>query len=231
MDNGIICPPGTIKYKVKQGDTPEKIAKKFGLNIADLLLYNKRISPHRLAIGQELCIPTRNFGCPNGRFYTIQAGDTLTSISKNNGLFLKDILEANPYLNPNYYEAGQVICIPEMPMCPEGSTSYVLHKGEDIVEVLKKFSLSLQALSDYNAGKNIANAREGDEICIPDARPGVLCPGGRLYTFKEGDTLESVALEYGLTTKSIMIQNPGLMPADFVPGRTVCLPLFMTTGE
>jgi LysM repeat protein len=46
-----------IKYRVNRGDTPAKIAKKFGINLDDLLAFNGLRKNESLKVGQTIKIP------------------------------------------------------------------------------------------------------------------------------------------------------------------------------
>ncbi len=53
----------------------------------------------------------------------------------------------------------------------------------------------------------------------------VVCPrGATAYTWKEGDTLESVALDRGITAQSMTLANPDTDFNTLAPGSTVCIP-------
>ena len=51
--------------------------------------------------------------CKYGTFYTIRRGETLSVIAGRCGICLAELLNMNPYLNPAYYLAGQVIIVPK----------------------------------------------------------------------------------------------------------------------
>ena len=47
-------------YKIVKGDSFVKIAKKFGVNVFDLMKANPTVSPKRMKIGQQIVIPKNN---------------------------------------------------------------------------------------------------------------------------------------------------------------------------
>lgn len=49
-----------LKYIVKKGDTLEKIAKKFGINMKELMQINNLKNKDKLIIGKEILIPSNN---------------------------------------------------------------------------------------------------------------------------------------------------------------------------
>ena len=50
--------------------------------------------------------------CPNGFLYTIQPGDTYFLLAQRFGTTVAAIQAANPGVDPNNLQIGQVICIP-----------------------------------------------------------------------------------------------------------------------
>ena len=52
-------PPALRRHKVKNGDTPSSIARKYGVPLSRFLSANPGLKPTKLSIGQELKIPPR----------------------------------------------------------------------------------------------------------------------------------------------------------------------------
>jgi peptidoglycan DL-endopeptidase LytF len=52
-----------------------------------------------------------------------------------------------------------------------------------------------------------------------------VCPGGRIYTIKAGDTLFSLARRFNTTVQAIITANPGLNPNALQIGEQICLPI------
>ncbi|MFW5647761.1 MAG: LysM peptidoglycan-binding domain-containing protein, partial [Candidatus Alkaliphilus sp. MAG34] len=79
---------------------------------------NPNVDPNRLQIGQVICIPgtepTPQGKCPSGTSeYTIKSGDTFFTLAKRFNTTVEAIQRANPGVNPNNLQIGQVICIPK----------------------------------------------------------------------------------------------------------------------
>ena len=59
----------------------------------------------------------------------------------------------------------------------------------------------------------------------PDTSNQVICPrGASAYIWKEGDTLESVARDRGITAQSMTLANPDVDFNTLAAGSTVCIP-------
>ena len=108
------CPNG-MPYTVKAGDSFFLIARTFGVSLDSLLAANPGVNPDRLFIGQVICVPTGTPtpSCPAGTFaYTIRSGDTFFTLAQRFNTTVTAIQNANPNVNPNSLQIGQVICIP-----------------------------------------------------------------------------------------------------------------------
>lgn len=106
------CPGGTI-YTIKPGDTFYAIAKAYKIDVNALIKANPNVNPNNLQIGQQICIPaSAPAPCPGGTAYTIVAGDTYYSIARRFNTTVNALIAANPGVNPNNLQIGQVICLP-----------------------------------------------------------------------------------------------------------------------
>jgi LysM repeat protein len=101
-------------YSVRPGDTLYSIARRFGTTVWTLTQLNGISNPNRIYIGQTLCVRAGGGGgMPSGGFlYTVQRGDTLTSIGRRFGWSASYLASVNHLPYPNQIYAGQVLFIP-----------------------------------------------------------------------------------------------------------------------
>ncbi len=107
--------------------------------------------------------------CPAGAGpYTIQAGDTLYFLAQRFGATVAAIVAANPGIDPNALQIGQVICIPGLvpSTCP-GGTIYVIRQGDTFSALASRFGVSLAAILAANPGVDPNRLVVGQRICIP----------------------------------------------------------------
>ncbi|MFX4260741.1 LysM peptidoglycan-binding domain-containing protein [Pelotomaculum propionicicum] len=105
------CPPGSSAYTIMAGDSLYLISEK--LNVPFTLLYaaNKGVDPANLQIGQVLCIPPNP--CTGNTYpLVIEKGFTLSQIGIWYGLTVEEIIAANPGVEPENLQVGQVLCLP-----------------------------------------------------------------------------------------------------------------------
>jgi len=171
-----VCPPGTILYFVRAGDTVYNLAIRFNTTVSAIIAANPIIQAHPeiLRIGQRLCIPTQPTfpSCPGGNYYTIRSGDTLYAIARRYNISLNDLLQANPGIDPARLRIGQVICIPfaAPPVtCPEGSITYTIVAGDTFSSIARRYNVTVADLIRANPEVNPDALLIGQRICIPRA--------------------------------------------------------------
>jgi murein DD-endopeptidase MepM/ murein hydrolase activator NlpD len=99
--NGVI-----LTHKVVSGDTLSRIASDLGVTTAQLMADNRLLSATQLAVGITL------EAVRGGILHTIEAGQTLTDISKTYGVTIDAITQANHISDPAKIYAGETIIIP-----------------------------------------------------------------------------------------------------------------------
>jgi len=219
------CPPGSLVYVVKSGDTFYSIARRFGVTVQALIQANPGVNPDALLIGQQICIPPAQRVCPPGSFsYQIQPGDTLYFLAIRYNTTVEAIMRLNPGIDPYNLIIGSYICIPRVAVtCPPGSTFYVIAPGDTLFSLARRFGVSVADIIVANPGIDPFNLRVGQRICIPQAQK--LCPMGTFaYTIRAGDTLFNIAQRFGTTVQRLLAINPGIDPLNLRIGSTICVP-------
>lgn len=100
-------PKDEISYTVQSGDNLYSIARKYGVNIDELMNYNN-LKTNLLSIGQVIKIPTSNSNVST--VYIVQSGDSLWNIAKKYNTTIDDIKEKNN-LTSNLLSIGQRLLI------------------------------------------------------------------------------------------------------------------------
>lgn len=103
-------------YVVRRGDTLSAIAARFGTTTQTLVRANGLASANFIYVGQRLVIPgggTANSSAAiTTGYYTVQRGDTVSSIAVRHGVTAWAIVQANHLANPNFIYVGQRLVIP-----------------------------------------------------------------------------------------------------------------------
>lgn len=100
-------------YTVKNGDTLFNISQKYNVKWDLIAELNNLSEPYLLHAGQTLRIPQATTSQIPDKVYTIQTGDTLSSIAKQFNITIEDIIAVNPNLQQSdLITVGQIIKLP-----------------------------------------------------------------------------------------------------------------------
>lgn len=237
-------------YIVQPGDTINRIATLFGVDADAILIRNGIIDPNRISVGQTLVIPRGALIAPQS--HIIGAGETLQDIAIRYNTTADALLQNNFIPNPNALVPGQVLSLPatggptqtEVPTT-DGAQTYIVDVGDTLRSIAAEFGTTVDALV---AANNIANPnviQAGTTITIPAmttatvTNPPVSAPATTTttgtptttaasnpttYVVQPGDTLESVATTFNVTTESLGSLNGVDNNSQVFPGLVLFIP-------
>ena len=209
-------PNNMFMYTVKSGDTLYSIAKKYGVPVNEIMKLNYFTSTN-LTPGQVIRIPENyfdmdNMTLPNYKNYTVQKGDSLYKIAKENNISI-DTLEKDNALTSPILKIGQILRI----RLPEGSTieveecigpsytppstntiSYKVQKNDNLYSIAKKYNTSVSNIMKLN-NLTTSNLSIGQILKLPNSNT--------VYTVQKGDSLYSISLKYNISIDEIKKKN------------------------
>jgi LysM repeat protein len=128
---------------------------------------------------------------------------------------------------------------PSLTPTPEGPLTYIVEPGDSLSSIAEQFGIQVVQLM---AANNITNADElfvNDELIIPTADfelptktpiPDNLFPGQEInYQVEPGDTLETIAAQFGSTAEAIAERNEIEDPNDIGVGDVLIVPVNIAT--
>ena len=209
-------------YVVKRGDTLYGISNQYGVSVTELASLNG-VNAENLQVGQTLIIPSSSGTNPDNMFlYTVEKGDTLYNIARVYGVSVDAIRNLNYLTSDNLY-IGQVLRIPEIYTRPEDMNvpqyiNYTVKKGDTLYSIARDYNTTVDSLLQDNGLKNntlsvgqnlkirvtmngMVEECFGEEY-VPDSVPTL-----QEYTVKRGDTLYSIAKNYGVSVSDILKTN------------------------
>jgi LysM repeat protein len=139
--------------------------------------------------------------------YRVQTGDTLGAIAERFGTTSRAIAEINDLPNTQIVRVGQLLRIPGEPPEPVdavGTIEYRVRAGETLSQIALRHRTSTAAILQMNPSiGSPERLRAGALIVIPigTERPVVA------HTVIAGETLTSIAQEYGGSSQSILTLN------------------------
>ncbi len=211
-------PPGKTRlvYSVKRGDTIGHIAEWYGVRASDIRNWNNIAYGSHIRTGQELTIwVDTEKAALLGRInsMTFQEKEGLKRGEVDDGTLLASRSQ------PNVREAAH------------GWIQYTVKPGDALEKIAREFGVSVNDLKSWNglrshritAGQVLEIYGEPEErakvIAVPSPRAEVLSYGtngvrngktalrDQIHRVKRGETLTTIARQYGVTVKEIMEYN------------------------
>lgn len=190
--------------------------------------------------------------CPAGTMpYTIKAGDTFFLIARTFGVSVDALLAANPGVNPDRLQIGQVICVPTSPgpgpgptpgLCPTLSFGSQGPSVRELQTLLRNEGFNPGPIDGIFGNQTHAAviAFQRSKGLVPDGVVGILTwtalgvncvappptcpPGTRSYVVRAGDTFFNLAIRFNTTVEAITRANPTVNPNDLRIGQIICIP-------
>ena len=109
--------------------------------------------------------------------------------------------------------------------CSQGFL-YRVQPGDTVWSLSRDYGVSWRKIMEANPNISLSGCpKTGKVICIPtDDIP--ICPDGVLHRMESGQTLEDVAVEYGLTLGDLKAANPRLSEREPAAGEAICVPMW-----
>ncbi len=163
-------------------------------------------------------------------YYTIEQGDTLSSIAEKLGTSVDRLLALNNGINAEALQIGQIICVRSSESsgggCPFGSVLYTVSEGDTYESIALRFGTTTEALADANPNANPYNLQIGQRLCIAQSiSPLPTCRYENYYVIRRGDTVGSIAAAFEVSERAVLTANPSLSPNNLRIGQVICIPL------
>ena len=104
--------------------------------------------------------------------YVVAAGDNFTNIASRHGVTVQAIIKANPAVDSNRMQIGQVLIIPApaakppAPSLPEGTVVYEVKPGDSLYAIAKEHKTTVKAIREVN-DLSTSKIRPGQKLTIP----------------------------------------------------------------
>ena len=202
MQQGRICPRGASYYAWQEGDTLQTLASRFSTTVQAIQLLNSDIDFNTIGPGFEICMPSQSYTCISGQAYTVQVGDSLTSIAGKFGISLLELMERNPGAE-NGILTGQVLCVPEAAQTPSRP----------------------QQPSQPVQPQQPSRPQQPSQPVIPQQPVVRVCRAGyEAGVIQRGQTYTDLLINHNVSYQAMRTANPSLTPGQLYAGRTYCAP-------
>lgn len=179
-------------YVVADGDNFWSIARRLGLDVAELKRANTAVDPQKLQPGQVLALPgsaraEAGRAAPTSRqdvrsgqtvsdaaLYPVAKGDTLWALSKRFGVDFASLVSANGELDPVRLQVGQLVTIPAgEPMASAESLVFPVSTGDTLWSIARRFDVTVEALAAANPGVDPLRLQAGQSLRVPSSLAAV----------------------------------------------------------
>lgn len=235
----------SIVHIVAWGDTVTSIAAQYNVAPDVIINANELEAPNSIYAGQRLIIPgAQSTAAPSTNTegqHTVQAGETLYSIATQYDVSVEALRAANQ-IEDNRLLAGQTLTIPADGAAPAPEAApetapavdsaegiHTVQPGETLYRISVQYGVSVSRLADFNNLLNPSSIHAGQTLRIPGsataASPGY-APAEtiRTHTVQPGETLYSIATQYGVSTWVITQTNNLANPSLLHAGQTLTIP-------
>ena len=109
-------------------------------------------------------------------------------------------------------------------VCPAGSESYRVQRGDSFYLIARKFGFSVRALMNANPAIAAGRLLVGDILCVPVGE-GRSCPvGSSAYTVQQGQSVVDVMLSSNVSLRALREYNEDIRLTALRPGDVLCVP-------
>jgi LysM repeat protein len=169
--------------------------------------------------------------------YTVQPGDSVSTIAEKFETTAQIIREMN-LLTTDALQVGQVLRVPNTtgagvaasgdPAPTAGPFEYVVKAGDTLLSIAIEFGVSANDIVATNTLSNPNDLFVGQTIIIPnyqpEAAPTPIPAVPYEYVIQAGDTLLSIAHEFGVSADAIIEANTLRDPNNLIQGQVLFIP-------
>ncbi len=213
--------PQMAEYVVHSGDTLSSIAVKFGTSVDELIRLN-HLSSETIQVGMVLKVPqsAQPTQAPGYQSYVVRPGDTLFGLAERFDTTIGELRAFNN-LTSDTLRIGQVLRVPR-PAPPY--VTYVVKQGDTLSLIAHAYNVSPDAIAKANNLQNEDLLVVGQTLRIP-TRPITPTPRPvRYHVVRAGETLSSIARQYGATVAQIQAANGINNPDEIYIGQRLLIP-------
>ena len=174
--------------------------------------------------GQQIHEDTHN--------YTVKSGDTLSGIASQHHMTTNALATLNGISNPNLIYPGQTLRVADSgagssvsnkattPISSSSSSSstYTVKSGDTLSSIASQYGTTISALASLNGISNPNWIYPGQVLKVNGSAS---YHSSTTYTVKSGDSLSSIASQYGTSASSIASLNGISNPNFIYPGQVL----------
>ncbi len=160
LSSDAVQEPKPSIYLVKRGDTLEKIAKRYDVDINTLLNLNDIKLKDRIYVSQELRISSEAVQEPKTSTYIVKRRDTLERIARRYGTDIRTLLKLNDMKLRDRIYVSQKLKIPTEAVQEPETSIYIVKRGDTLERIARTNRTTAGILINLN------NLKQRDRIYV-----------------------------------------------------------------
>jgi LysM repeat protein len=154
--------------------------------------------------------------------HVVAWGETINIIAARYGVSVEDIVAANNLADPDLIRAGDVLIIPGASAPAPQPGVHIVRQGETLQSIASMYGTTVEAIAVANGIVNQNYIWVGQRLVIPGG--GTSEAAGQTYVVQAGDTLSSIAVQFGTTAWAIAVENNLPNVNSIYVGQTLRIP-------
>jgi LysM repeat protein len=252
---------GQGTYTVQAGDTLSAIALSYGTTVQALVSANNLTNGDVIVPGQVLITNAADVSTDLAPAvtasiqtdYTVQPGDTLSSIANRLGTTIGALATANNLASPYLITAGQSLAVPGQAQvagnastdtatvttasASVSSSTYAVQAGDTLSAIAANQGVTLAALASANNLSSPYLLTVGQQLVVPSGAAtvaavattdssavGTTTASATTYLVQSGDTLSEIAARLGVSLDALTAANSSINPSALQVGQTLSIP-------
>lgn len=210
-------------YRVRPGDALSLIARRYGTSTAAIMRANNLRSASYIRVGQLLRIPTGSRGAAAPpRYHRVQHGETLWEIARRYGTSVSTLMADNNIGSANRLQVGQRLQI------QSGSRTqvvdYRVRLGDTLSGIAHRYGTSVAQIKRDNGLRDADLVRVGQKLRVMADADDAQALAATRHRIRPGQTLEGIARQYGLSTRTLVRHNKISDPNQIRSGQWLAIP-------
>ena len=157
-----------------------------------------------------------------GSTVTVQKGETLSKIAKENNITLRELMDSNQIFDANKLKEGQVLTLPSNAKRSVNLTDsfHIVKKGDSLNKISERYNVNKTDIIKINNLKNPNKLYTGQKISLPKTsiikKDSVTLYENNFHIISKGETLTSISNLYKIPVQKLMkinrLQSPNSIP-------------------
>lgn len=228
----------TTTHIVQTGESLTSVARKYNTTVQDVAALNGLSVTDGVLVGQKLSVPanikaTKTTAKPEPKAstqvvkYTVQSGDSLTSVANKYGIGVDELAAANNLTRDAGLLRGRTLTIPAKgTVQPKKAED---KKAEPTKTVSPKKAETIKKEDPKKSEPKKPEPKKADPKAKPEVAKGKILKNTENYQVQSGDSLISLAKKYGVSVADLAATNNLETNAQLKRGQTIKVPVLTIT--